>query len=139
MLDFVGRGRRYCDGVNRRSFLRVGGLALGGLSLPTLLKAEAEAGIARSHKAIIMVYLSGGMAHQDTFDPKPDAPDEVRGEFNPIDTNLPGADLRTAAENGKDHGQTNRHPLDCRAPQRAYELSERHRVSEEPEPARSSA
>ena len=93
MLDFVGRGRRYCDGVSRRSFLRVGGLALGGLSLPGLLKAEAEAGIARSHKAIIMVYLSGGMAHQDTFDLKPDAPDEIRGEFNPIDTNLPGVQI----------------------------------------------
>jgi uncharacterized protein (DUF1501 family) len=80
--------RRYCDGLTRRSFLQVGGLALGGLALPDLLRAEARQGA--SQRSVIMVYLSGGLAHQDTFDLKPSAPVEVRGEFRPIPTNVPG-------------------------------------------------
>src|SRR5436309_3427011 len=98
MLTLFGAGHRYCDGLSRRSFLRIGGLAMGGLGLPELLRAEAATnagagtgtGTGRSHKAVIMVYLSGGLAHQDSFDLKPEAPDEVRGEFKPIDTNVPG-------------------------------------------------
>ncbi|HWE38864.1 MAG TPA: DUF1501 domain-containing protein [Isosphaeraceae bacterium] len=92
MLTLFGTGRRYCDGVTRRSFLRLGALGMGGLALPQLLRAEEAAGLGsgRSHKAVIMVYLSGGLAHQDTFDPKPDAPAEVRGEFQPIATRVPG-------------------------------------------------
>ncbi|MBI2825810.1 MAG: DUF1501 domain-containing protein [Planctomycetia bacterium] len=93
MFTLLGRKHRYCDGLTRRGFLKVGGLAMGGLSLPQLLKAEDHAGIRRSHKAVIMVYLSGGMAHQDTFDLKPDAPAEVRGEFRPIDTVVPGVQV----------------------------------------------
>jgi hypothetical protein len=90
MLTLLGSDRRYCDGVSRRSFLRIGGLAMGGLALPDLLRAEERAGISGSHKAVIMVYLSGGLAHQDTFDLKPEAPAEVRGEFKPIPTAVPG-------------------------------------------------
>src|SRR5262245_1851816 len=90
MLTLFGRGHRYCDGVSRRSFLKIGGLAMGGLALPELLRAEAQAGIGRSNKSVIMVYLSGGLAHQDTFDLKPDAPEGIRGEFKPIDTRVPG-------------------------------------------------
>jgi hypothetical protein len=90
MLTLLGEQNRYCDGVSRRSFLKIGGLAMGGLSLPQLLQAESKAGIGRSHKAVIMVYLSGGIAHQDTFDLKPDAPDGIRGEFKPVDTVVPG-------------------------------------------------
>jgi len=78
------RSQRYCDGLSRRSFLQIGGLTLGGLTLDKLLRAEERSGIVSSHKAIIMVYLSGGLAHQDSFDLKPDAPQEVRGEFKPI-------------------------------------------------------
>jgi Protein of unknown function (DUF1501) len=89
MLTFLGPRDRYCDGLSRRSFLQVGSLALGGLSLPKLMQAEAATG-KRSHKSIIMVYLSGGLAHQDTFDLKPNATPEIRGEFKPIDTNVPG-------------------------------------------------
>lgn len=63
---------------------------MGGISLPQLLQAEAQSGIKQSNKAVIMVYLSGGLAHQDTVDLKPDAPAEVRGEFQPIDTVVPG-------------------------------------------------
>src|SRR3954466_12685363 len=90
MLTLLGPRRRYCDGLSRRSFLQVGGLALGGLTLPQLLRAERQAGGGRSERSVIMVYLSGGLAHQDTFDLKPAAPVEVRGEFRPIDTSVPG-------------------------------------------------
>jgi hypothetical protein len=85
--------RRFCDGVSRRNFLRVGALGLGGLALPQLLRAEAAAGIRRSHKAVIMVYLPGGPPHQDTFDLKLDAPSEIRGEFRPIPTNVAGIQI----------------------------------------------
>jgi hypothetical protein len=84
---------RFCDGLSRRSFLQIGGLGMGGLSLPTLLQAEARATPPPSrqlHKSVIMVYLSGGLAHQDTFDLKPDAPEGIRGEFKSIPTSLPG-------------------------------------------------
>ncbi|MBS0264643.1 MAG: DUF1501 domain-containing protein, partial [Planctomycetes bacterium] len=84
---------RYCDGLSRRSFLQIGGLALGGLTLEGLLRAEERAKITKSHKSVIMVYLSGGLAHQDSFDLKPDAPAEVRGEFKPIDTVVPGLQI----------------------------------------------
>ncbi|HEV3005548.1 MAG TPA: DUF1501 domain-containing protein [Pirellulales bacterium] len=93
MLTLVGEKHRYCDGLTRRGFLQLGGLAMGGLGLPALSRAEEAAGIRRSHKAIIMVYLSGGLAHLDSFDLKPDAPDEVRGEFKPIDTRVPGVQI----------------------------------------------
>ncbi len=85
---------RYCDGLSRRSFLKIGGLGMGGLSLPGLLQAESlgrgNIPARSSHKSVIMVYLSGGLAHQDTFDLKPDAPAGTRGEFKPIATRLPG-------------------------------------------------
>lgn len=89
MLTLPGRPYGYCDGVTRRSFLQIGGLAAGGLCLPDLLRAEAQSG-KLGHKSVIMVYLSGGLAHQDTFDLKPDAPEGVRGEFKPIATQVPG-------------------------------------------------
>jgi hypothetical protein len=93
MLTILGQPHRFCDRLSRRSFLQVGGLALGGLALPQLLRAEAQAGIKSSHKSIIMVFLSGGPPHQDLVDLKPDAPAEVRGEFKPIDTNVPGIQI----------------------------------------------
>jgi hypothetical protein len=85
--------RQTCPNVSRRTFLQVGGLALGGLSLPDVLRAEALSGINRSQKSVIMIFLSGGPPHQDMVDLKPDAPAEVRGEFNPIRTKVPGIDL----------------------------------------------
>ena len=90
MLTLLGSRGRHCDGVSRRSFLRVGALGVGGLTLANLMRAEAAGGGGKSHKSVIMIYLSGGMAHQDTFDPKPNAPAEVRGEFGVIPTALPG-------------------------------------------------
>ena len=91
MLTILGTRQKFCDGLPRRDFLKIGSLALGGLSLPQMLRAETAAG--RSHKAVIMIYLSGGPPHQDTFDLKPDAPSEVRGEFRPIATNVPGIEI----------------------------------------------
>ena len=87
------RAGRFCDGVTRRDFLKLGGLALGGLSLPELLRAEAAAGVTGSHKAVIMVFLAGGPSHQDMFDLKPEAPSGIRGEYRPIPTDVPGLDI----------------------------------------------
>jgi len=84
---------RFCDGISRRDFLRIGGLALGGASLPQMLRAEAQAGVKSSHKAVIMIFLPGGPSHQDIFDLKMDAPAEIRGEFRPIGTNVPGIQI----------------------------------------------
>ena len=94
MLAILGGSQNgYCDGLSRRSFLKIGGLALGGLSLPQLLQAEAQSGITRSHKAVIMIFLSGGPPHQDMFDLKMEAPAEIRGEFKPIRTSLTGVNI----------------------------------------------
>ena len=84
------RSSRFCDGVSRRNFIRIGALGLGGLALPQLLQAEAQSGIRKSHKAVIMIYLPGGPPHQDMFDLKLDAPSEIRGEFRPIPSSVPG-------------------------------------------------
>lgn len=92
MLNVLGARHRFCDGINRRTLLRLGGLAMGGLSLPDLLRAEAVAN-RRSHKAVIMVFLSGGPPHQDMVDLKVDAPVEIRGEFQPIATKVPGIEI----------------------------------------------
>src|SRR5262245_42329552 len=85
--------RRYCDGLSRRNFIRIGALGLGGLALPELLRAEQQSGLRQSHKAVIMIYLPGGPPHQDTFDLKLDAPSEIRGEFRPINTNVDGLQI----------------------------------------------
>lgn len=93
MLTLTGPLVRLCDRLPRRDFLSIGSLALGGLTLPRLLRAEHAAGVRQSHKAVIMVYLTGGPPHQDMVDLKPEAPAEIRGEFRPIDTNVPGAQI----------------------------------------------
>ncbi|MBM3834800.1 MAG: DUF1501 domain-containing protein [Verrucomicrobia bacterium] len=93
MLTIYGPKSRFCDGVSRRNFLKIGALGLGGLALPQLLEAEAQAGLGRSHKAVIMIYLPGGPPHQDMFDLKMDAPSEIRGEFKPIRTCVPGIQI----------------------------------------------
>lgn len=91
MLTIPGKSSNaFCDGISRRNFLKVGGLAMGGLSMSQLLQAEAANRIGRSNKAVIMVYLPGGPPHQDMYDLKTDAPVEIRGAFRPIGTNVPG-------------------------------------------------
>mgnify|MGYP003340325775 CR=1 FL=1 len=87
------RKQGFCDGQDRRDFLRLGALGLGGLTLGRLFELEARAGIRSSHKAIINIHLGGGPSHQDMFDLKPDAPVEFRGEFNPVATNVPGLEI----------------------------------------------
>jgi uncharacterized protein (DUF1501 family) len=93
MLRLETDSVRFCDGMPRRSFLQIGGLALGGLTLPQLLRAQQASGRADPHKAVIMIFLAGGPPHQDMLDLKPDAPSEVRGEFRPISTNVPGIQI----------------------------------------------
>ncbi len=90
MITIKGQKYRFCDGLSRRGFLQIGGLAMGGLSLPQILRAEEQQGIRRGHKAIINIFLPGGPPHQDMWDLKPNAPKELRGEFNEISTNVPG-------------------------------------------------
>jgi len=95
MLQLLGSPRRCCDGLTRRETLAAGALTLlgGGFNLPALLAAEARKPASQrpgQAKNVILLYLLGGAATQDMWDLKPDAPAEVRGEFQPIDTNVPG-------------------------------------------------
>jgi hypothetical protein len=90
MLTIQGREYRLCDGVSRRAFLKLGGLAMGGVSLADILLAEAAAPTRRMHKSVIMIFMPGGPSHIDLYDLKPNAPVEVRGEFRPIRTAVPG-------------------------------------------------
>jgi hypothetical protein len=92
MLSLNGPGTRLCDGVTRRELLRVGGLGFTGLLLSDWFKSRAAATprtTARA-KSCILIYNYGGPSHLDTFDLKPDAPAEIRGEFRPIATRVPG-------------------------------------------------
>ena len=82
---------RFCDGVTRRDFLRAGALGTAGLSLAQFLRLAAAGEVRRPRAtSAVFVFLGGGPSHLDTFDPKPDAPADIRGEFGPIDTNVPG-------------------------------------------------
>ena len=96
MLTIEGRSQTFCDGVSRRSFLKIGGLAVAGvgaLSLPDILRAEAQAGAGSKHKGVINIFLGGGAPHQDMWEIKTDAPKEIRGEFSPIATKVAGIDI----------------------------------------------
>lgn len=86
----------FCDRLARRSFLQLGGLFTGGLTLPQLLQAEQTSGSTsrgERHRGVIMIYMPGGPPHQDMYDLKPEAPAEVRGEFTPIATSVPGIEI----------------------------------------------
>jgi Protein of unknown function (DUF1501) len=95
MLDivYVWRNKARCDGVSRRDFLRVGALGGLGLSLPALLRAESRTRQKARAKSVILIYLGGGLSHHDSFDPKPEAPPEVRGKYKPINTNVAGLQI----------------------------------------------
>ncbi len=93
MLTVWGSEHRSCDGVSRRDFLRAGALGLGGLTLADVLRLRAASGERTPARSVIMVCLAGGPSHLDMYDLKPDAPAEVRGDFKPIKTNVPGIDL----------------------------------------------
>jgi hypothetical protein len=93
MLNIGGTRHPGHPSPSRRNFLTIGSLGAGMLTLPQLLQAEQQAGIRSSHKAVIMIYLTGGPPHQDMVDLKPDAPAEIRGEFQPIETSVPGIQI----------------------------------------------
>src|SRR6516225_10034233 len=84
----------FCDGMTRRDFLHAGSLSLLGLSLPVWHAQKAHAADKRDNDVnCIMLFLVGGPSHIDTFDPKPKAPAEVRGPFQPIATKAPGMEI----------------------------------------------
>lgn len=101
MLSIPGQQGRLCDGWTRRELLRVGGAAMLGLSLPQFLRLQAMASTSAPKKApgwgtaksVILIFLQGGPSHIDIWDPKPDAPDNIRGEFKAIPTKVPGIQL----------------------------------------------
>ncbi|MCC6421097.1 MAG: DUF1501 domain-containing protein [Gemmataceae bacterium] len=96
MLTIWGAKQRFCDGISRRNFLKIGAFG-AGLTLADMLRARAGASGAptrsSSNKAAIMIYLPGGPSHMDMYDLKPNAPTEYRGEFRPIQTNVPGVQI----------------------------------------------
>jgi uncharacterized protein DUF1501 len=96
MLAILGKhnqARGFCDRITRRGFLQIGGAALGGIALNEILALDAAAGVTGSNKAIINVYLPGGPPHLDMWDLKPDAPAEIRGDYKPISTIVPGIQI----------------------------------------------
>lgn len=102
MLDVdAGKEQLYCDGLSRRNFVRLGALSALGLSLPDLLRLEAAQAAAAAvapaakkpgakAKNVLLIFLGGGLTHHDTFDPKPDAPQEIRGKYGVIPTKISG-------------------------------------------------
>src|SRR3982750_2929058 len=84
----------FCDGLTRRDFLHAGSLATLGLGLPGLRALEARGAVARDADVnCILLFLVGGPSHLDTWDMKPDAPEEIRGPFRPIPTRVPGVSI----------------------------------------------
>jgi len=96
MFSFLGNTQKFCDGINRRNFLQIGAFG-AGLTLADMLRARATASTTgnapKRNKSAIMIYLPGGPSHMDMYDLKPEAPTEFRGEFKPIDTNVPGVQI----------------------------------------------
>ncbi len=94
MLTLLGARRQCLGKISRRDVLRVGALAFGGLTMADVLRLHADAGsTARPTKSVIMIWLRGGPSHIDSYDMKPLAPAEIRGEFRPIRTCVPGIDI----------------------------------------------
>src|SRR5438067_13754939 len=96
MLNLLGARQSFCDGLTRRNFLKIGAFGTG-LALADMLRLRAQANPAEprptSNKAAIMIYLPGGPSHMDMYDLKPNAPVEYRGEFQPIQSNVPGIQI----------------------------------------------
>src|SRR5256885_16653554 len=100
MISIPGQPGSTCDGFSRREFLRVGGAGVLGISLGDILRLQARADTAPDSakkkngwgkaKSVILVFLQGGPSHIDIRDPKPHAPSNIRGEFKPIRTKVPG-------------------------------------------------
>jgi hypothetical protein len=130
MIHLTGTGSRLCDGLTRREFLRAGGLAMAGLTLPNLLhqRAAASTGSAPRARRCLQLFMWGGPAQQETFDLKPAAPEGIRSLFRPIPTSVPGiricehlprlaqeahryAILRSVTHTGVNHGTSAYHML----------------------------
>ncbi len=129
-----------CDGVKRRDFLKAGVLGTAGLSLAGYLRLAAGRRLASTGKArnAIFINLTGGPSHMDTFDLKPNAPAEYRGQFNPIKTNVAGRrDQRAPAEAGRS-APTSSRSLPRRHPH-ARRSRAGHRVRQHRQPADSVA
>ncbi len=99
MINLLGSNQTFCDGLSRRTFLKIGAFG-AGLTLADMLRAKALAspvasgpGTPTVAKSAIMIYLPGGPSHMDMYDLKPEAPMEYRGEFRPIQTNVPGVQI----------------------------------------------
>src|SRR5438477_8898476 len=92
----LGRTGRYCDGLNRRSFLQLGVAGLAAVGLPDVMRARAES-TARAgntkNTSVILIWLDGGPSHMDLYDMKPDAPAEYRGLWKPVRSKVPGFDV----------------------------------------------
>ncbi len=95
MLTIFGQTNRFCDGVSRRSFLKIGalGIGAGSLTLADIFRAEGRAGAGSRPKSVINIFLGGGPPHQDMWDIKTEAPKEIRGEFKPIPTSVAGIQI----------------------------------------------
>ena len=103
MLRIPGRLTATCEGVSRRDFLQVGSLGLMGMQLSQILALQETSQAATSRfagaqgfgaaKSVVLLFLQGGPSHIDIWDPKPNAPSNVRGEFKPIKTKVPGIEL----------------------------------------------
>ncbi len=93
MLTFVGKSSVGSGPIRRRDVLQVGGFALGGLTLSQLCRAAPDGSSLARPRSVIMVWLRGGASHIDSWDMKPDAPSEIRGEFQTISTNVPGIEV----------------------------------------------
>lgn len=95
MWTITGKSSRSCDGISRRTLLQVGTLAGAGLTLPDLLRLRANVAGSEASKqrSAILVYLQGGPSHFETFDPKPEAPLDIRGPYSPIATSVPGIQI----------------------------------------------
>jgi hypothetical protein len=96
MLEVLTSKHRCCDGVTRRHFLRAGLMGLGGLSLTDCLRLQAaqpdQTQVDRE-TSVVVIWLQGGPSHLEMYDLKPKAPQEIRGPFHPIATNVPGLDV----------------------------------------------
>jgi len=98
MFSFMGANQGFCDGINRRNFLKIGAFG-AGLTLADMLRAQAQGSTTTDRtapsrpKSAIMIYLPGGPSHMDMYDLKPNAPSEFRGEFRPIQTNVNGVQI----------------------------------------------
>ena len=93
MLSFETGEHTDCDGISRRDLLRVGGLGAFGLTLPGILQAEARGetlGKKKKEMSCIVLWMGGGPSQLETFDPKPNAPQEIRGAFGAIPTKVKG-------------------------------------------------